>query len=82
MAYRPELLEFHRDSGFSYRITDLRAFSGEGVAKLLFVGAPSLLKTVEKGFEAMFGDVVTATSSLRRTLCLTVSKSWCQRAAL
>lgn len=57
------LLAMHKDSGFSYRITDLHRHDGQGVAKVLYVAAHDHLLGVEEKLHARFGDRATITFS-------------------
>jgi Cof subfamily protein (haloacid dehalogenase superfamily) len=61
----PELLAFHQDSGFTYRVTrDLGALGGAGVAKALYIGDPADLAPVQRNLEREFGDALYITYSL------------------
>jgi Cof subfamily protein (haloacid dehalogenase superfamily) len=60
----PALLDFHRDSGFTYRVADMGVFTAADVAKLLFIGEPALLHSVEKATKASYGAAVSTTYSL------------------
>lgn len=62
------LLSMHKDSGFSYRIADLRRHDGHGVAKVLYVAAHQHLLGVEEKLHARFGDTVTITFSAQNCL--------------
>jgi Cof subfamily protein (haloacid dehalogenase superfamily) len=53
----------HKDSGFTYRITDLARHDGHGVAKVLYVAQHDHLLEVEAKLHACFGDTVTITFS-------------------
>ena len=57
----PQLLAYHQDSGFTYRVTgDLGALGGAGVAKALYIGDPADLAHVQHSLEREFGDAVLA----------------------
>ncbi len=60
----PELLEFHQDSGFLYRVTDLLRHDGADVAKVLYIGDPSDLAEVSANLASRFGDALYVTYSL------------------
>ncbi|MFC5429138.1 Cof-type HAD-IIB family hydrolase [Paraburkholderia denitrificans] len=60
----PELLAFHQDSGFTYRVTDLRAHDGVGIAKALYIGDPADLARVSQRLADEFGDALYVTYSL------------------
>jgi Cof subfamily protein (haloacid dehalogenase superfamily) len=60
----PELLRLHKDSGFSYEVTDLRRHHGEGIAKALYIGEPADLAPVAANLQREFGDALYVTYSL------------------
>lgn len=60
----PEMLAFHQDSGFAYRVTDLRAHDGAGIGKVLYVGDPADLAHIERRLAHAFGDALYITYSL------------------
>ncbi|WP_321844107.1 Cof-type HAD-IIB family hydrolase [Paraburkholderia bannensis] len=61
----PELLAFHQDSGFTYRVTeDLGALGSAGIAKALYIGEPADLAHVEASLTREFGDALYITYSL------------------
>ncbi|WP_434661254.1 Cof-type HAD-IIB family hydrolase [Paraburkholderia sp. A1BS-2L] len=61
----PELLAYHQDSGFTYRVTEnLGAIGGAGVAKALYIGDPADLAEVQRSLEREFGDALYITYSL------------------
>ena len=64
----PELLEMHRDSGFTYEITDLLAHNGVDIAKALYIGEPADLAEVSINLEREFGDQLYVTYSLPNCL--------------
>ncbi|MBN3813813.1 Cof-type HAD-IIB family hydrolase [Paraburkholderia sp. Ac-20347] len=60
-----ELLAFHQDSGFTYRVTDdLASLGGAGIAKALYIGDPADLAHVRSSLEREFGDALYITYSL------------------
>jgi Cof subfamily protein (haloacid dehalogenase superfamily) len=62
--HAPQLLVFHQDSGFDYDVMDLRTHSGEGIAKVLYIGEPKDLKQTAANLEREFGDSIYVTFSL------------------
>lgn len=70
LVARPEpyLLGFHQDSGFRYRVVDLRTLDGTDVLKVFFYGAPPRLREIEQQVRERFGDLITTTFSLPVTL--------------
>ena len=70
LVARPEpyLLGFHQDSGFCYRVVDLRTIDGTGVLKVFFYGAPERLRAIELEVRERFGDRMATTFSLPVTL--------------
>jgi Cof subfamily protein (haloacid dehalogenase superfamily) len=60
----PHLLEFHRDSGFCYEISDPREHDGEAIAKVLYIGEPADLAQVAANLEQKFGSALYVTYSL------------------
>jgi Cof subfamily protein (haloacid dehalogenase superfamily) len=81
----PELLRYHRDSGFTYQVTDLAAHTGEDIAKVLFIGEVDTLARVEANLVREFGDSIYVTYSLADCLEVmspTVSKGRALRIVL
>ncbi|HTJ93347.1 MAG TPA: Cof-type HAD-IIB family hydrolase [Pararobbsia sp.] len=73
----PELLRFHQDSGFRYRVTDLTQYSGDDVAKVLYIGERDTLARVEANLEREFADEIYVTYSAAdclEVMSATVSK--------
>lgn len=70
LVARPEpyLLSFHQNSGFRYRVVDLRTIDGSEVLKVFFYGAPPRLRAIEQEVRARFGDLIATTFSLPVTL--------------
>ncbi|WP_246796434.1 Cof-type HAD-IIB family hydrolase [Burkholderia perseverans] len=60
----PELLAFHQDSGFHYRVIDMLAHDGTDVAKVLYIGEPRDLAVVAANLANRFGDALYVTYSL------------------
>ncbi|GLU33936.1 Cof-type HAD-IIB family hydrolase [Trinickia caryophylli] len=60
----PHLLAYHRDSGFRYEIADMRAHDGNGIAKVLYIGSPDDLASVQVNLEREFGNMLYVTYSL------------------
>jgi Cof subfamily protein (haloacid dehalogenase superfamily) len=81
----PELLRYHKDSGFTYQVTDLSAHTGEDIAKVLFIGDVRTLARVEANLIREFGDSIYVTYSLADCLEVmspTVSKGRALRVVL
>ena len=70
LVARPEpyLLQYHQDSGFAYRETDLGKLDPTQVLKVFFYGEPGRLAEIERIVQERFGDRVTTTFSLPVTL--------------
>lgn len=70
LVARPEpyLLQFHRDSGFAYRVVDLQTIDRTQVLKVFFYGGHERLVEMERAVLARFGARVTTTFSLPVTL--------------
>jgi Cof subfamily protein (haloacid dehalogenase superfamily) len=70
LVARPEpyLLQYHQDSGFAYRETDLRSVDPTQVLKIFFYGEHARLAEMERIVQGRFGDQVTTTFSLPVTL--------------
>ncbi|MFB1489831.1 MULTISPECIES: Cof-type HAD-IIB family hydrolase [unclassified Thiocapsa] len=64
----PDLLRYHRDSGFHYRIADLGALAPDDVLKVFYYGEPSELRRLETLISEHVGDRVSTTFSLPVTL--------------
>ena len=64
----PELLAYHRDSGFSYQVTDLGAMEQDDVLKIFFYGEPQHLRWLDALVLERYGDRLTTTFSLPVTL--------------
>jgi Cof subfamily protein (haloacid dehalogenase superfamily) len=62
--HAPELLAYHQDSGFEYRVADLRDYAGAGIAKALYIGDPADLAHVAQNLARDFGDALYVTYSL------------------
>jgi Cof subfamily protein (haloacid dehalogenase superfamily) len=60
----PELLAFHQDSGFRYRVIDTLAHDGGDIAKVLYIGDPDDLAQVAANLAREFGDALYVTYSL------------------
>lgn len=65
---QPRLLEYHRDSGFAYRETDLRTMDPSQVLKVFFYGDKDRLAGMERIVLERFGERVSTTFSLPVTL--------------
>lgn len=70
LVARPEpyLLSFHQNSGFAYRLVDLRTIDGTGVLKVFFYGKHERLLEIEQSVIDRFAGRVTTTFSLPVTL--------------
>lgn len=64
----PYLLQYHRDSGFAYRITDLANLEPDDILKVFFYGEPAELKGLEGLILERHGDCLSTTFSLPVTL--------------
>ncbi|WP_322031660.1 Cof-type HAD-IIB family hydrolase [Paraburkholderia sp. J76] len=62
--HAPELLAYHQDSGFEYRVANLRDHAGAGIAKALYIGDPADLAHVAQNLAREFGDALYVTYSL------------------
>jgi Cof subfamily protein (haloacid dehalogenase superfamily) len=60
----PEMLAFHQESGFAWRVTDLRAHVGPNIGKALYVGDPADLAHIAQRLADEFGDSLYITYSL------------------
>ncbi|WP_035053371.1 Cof-type HAD-IIB family hydrolase [Andreprevotia chitinilytica] len=58
------LASLHQDSGFMYHVADLTRHSGEGVAKVLYVGDHEHLLLLEDKIRERFGDELYVTFSM------------------
>ncbi len=70
LVERPEpyLLQYHQDSGFAYRITDLDTLEPDDILKVFFYGEPAELKGLEGLILERHGDRLSTTFSLPVTL--------------
>ena len=70
LVARPEpfLLQYHQDSGFAYRVVDLRSLDPSQVLKVFYYGEHGRLAEMERIVRGRFGDRVTTTFSLPVTL--------------
>jgi len=70
LVERPEpyLLQYHQDSGFAYRVTDLASMAPDDVLKVFFYGEPSMLKELEALILERYRERLTTTFSLPVTL--------------
>jgi Cof subfamily protein (haloacid dehalogenase superfamily) len=60
----PELVGvYYKDSGFNYQVVDLKAHSGEGIAKILYIADHAALTAVEAKIIDQYGDEVYITFS-------------------
>jgi Cof subfamily protein (haloacid dehalogenase superfamily) len=64
----PNLLRYHRDSGFHYRIADLGTMAPDDVLKVFYYGEPTELKRLDTLISERVGDRVSTTFSLPVTL--------------
>jgi Cof subfamily protein (haloacid dehalogenase superfamily) len=64
----PALLEYHKDSGFSYRVADFREIGLASVLKVFYFGDHGRLRDLEVEIRSRFGDRLTCTFSLPVTL--------------
>lgn len=70
LVERPEpyLLQYHQDSGFAYRITELASLEPDDILKVFFYGEPTHLKRLEGLILERYGDRLSTTFSLPVTL--------------
>ncbi|GAA5218293.1 Cof-type HAD-IIB family hydrolase [Corallincola platygyrae] len=66
----PEILKFHKDSGFKYQITDHDKLPTEHVAKLFWLGEHEELLDIERRLKEKHGDALSIAFSL--PICLEV----------
>lgn len=60
----PELVGvYYKDSGFSYQVCDLKNHSGEGIAKILYIGEHEALSQIEANILAQYRGQVYITFS-------------------
>jgi Cof subfamily protein (haloacid dehalogenase superfamily) len=64
----PSLLQYHRDSGFAYRVSDLRSLDRADVLKVFYYGDPQRLQRLEEAIVERFGGRLSTTFSLPVTL--------------
>ncbi|MGB8714571.1 MAG: HAD family hydrolase [Onishia taeanensis] len=67
-APAPELLALHAHTGFGYRVAEPGELDGRGVGKVLFIGEPTALSTIEEAVEARYGSALHLTYSLPGSL--------------
>jgi len=67
-APAPELMALHAHSGFRYRIADLEAHDGSGVGKVLCIGDPEALATLEQSINDSLGTRLHVTYSMADSL--------------
>ena len=65
----PWLLQFHHDSGFSYRLADLANHPKDRVNKVFYIGDHDKLLKIEAHLNQQYGDRINVTFS-----CLTASR--------
>lgn len=63
-APMPELLELHAHTGFGYRVTDFDTLNGQGIGKVLYIGEPGLLSTLEAEVRSRHGKRLHVTYSM------------------
>lgn len=76
---------YYKDSGFGYQVCDLAAHSGEGIAKILYIGEHQALTEIESRILARYGDEVYITFSAHdclEVMAPTVSKGHALTAVL
>jgi Cof subfamily protein (haloacid dehalogenase superfamily) len=59
------------ETRFRFRLTEVRALAGEGIAKLFYIGEPSVLAEIERDLVSRFGDRVSLAFSLDDALEVT-----------
>lgn len=64
----PGLLALHAHTGFGYRVADLEAHDGNGVGKVLCIGAPEALAALEANIRDSFGTRLHVTYSMAYSL--------------
>ncbi|HDX8593696.1 TPA: HAD-IIB family hydrolase, partial [Aeromonas dhakensis] len=60
----PWLLQFHHESGFSYRLTDLASHPLDKVNKVFYIGEHEKLLQIEAELNQRYGDRLNVTFSL------------------
>ncbi|MEW7867428.1 Cof-type HAD-IIB family hydrolase [Aeromonas diversa] len=63
-AEMPWLLQFHHESGFSYRKVDLASHPLDRVNKVFYIGEHEKLVEIERGLKARYGQLLHVTFSL------------------
>lgn len=63
-----ELLQYHKDSGFSYRVVEPAALPTSGVAKLFWIGDEQTLQGIEAEVMTLVGTLGEVTYSLPTSL--------------
>ncbi|KPC54696.1 Cof-type HAD-IIB family hydrolase [Amantichitinum ursilacus] len=58
------LADLHQDSGFTFDVVDLKNHSGEGIAKVLYIGEHEHLLQLEARLLEQFGDTLYITFSM------------------
>jgi Cof subfamily protein (haloacid dehalogenase superfamily) len=69
----PEILAFHKDSGFSYQVVNHDQLPTENVAKIFWLGEHEQLVALEQQLQQVYGDRLSITFSL--PICLEVMAS-------
>ncbi|MCK0767980.1 Cof-type HAD-IIB family hydrolase [Chromohalobacter canadensis] len=67
-ASAPELKALHAHTGFHYRVADLEAHDGNGVGKVLCIGDPVALASLERSINEALGTRVHVTYSMAHSL--------------
>ncbi|MDV6319631.1 Cof-type HAD-IIB family hydrolase [Chromohalobacter sp. HP20-39] len=67
-ASAPELKALHVHTGFHYRVADLEAHDGNGVGKVLCIGDPAALASLEQSINEAFGTRLHITYSMAHSL--------------
>ena len=60
----PKMLQFHEESGFAYRLTDLSTHPMDKINKVFYIGEHELLLQIEERLNRQYGDRLNVTFSL------------------
>ena len=67
-AEAPELLALHAHTGFGYRVVAPESLDGEGVGKVLYIGAPARVAELEAQVREAYGETLHVTYSMITSL--------------
>lgn len=60
----PEFLEYHKHTGFSYHVTDMKKIDKHNINKIFFIGEHGPLMNIEQRLHAQHGDALSIAFSL------------------